>query len=53
MRVISYCEGLAPSEQADSGISLEAQQAKMQAYADLYNLTIVETIIDAESRQIA
>ncbi len=47
MRVISYVR-VSTSDQADNGISLEAQQAKMQAYANLYNLTIVETIIDAE-----
>jgi DNA invertase Pin-like site-specific DNA recombinase len=33
-------------EQADSGISLDAQIAKMQAYARLYDLEIVETIQD-------
>jgi site-specific DNA recombinase len=48
MRVVCYCR-VSTAEQSDSGVSLEAQQAKMRAYADLYNLTIVETIIDAES----
>lgn len=48
MRVIAYCR-VSTADQADSGISLEAQQARMQAYAALYDLTIVETIIDAES----
>jgi DNA invertase Pin-like site-specific DNA recombinase len=48
MDVIAYCR-VSTAEQSDSGVSLDAQQAKMQAYADLYNLTIVETIIDAES----
>ena len=48
MRVIAYCR-VSTLEQADGGISLEAQQARMQAYAALYDLTIVETIIDAES----
>ena len=44
----SYCR-VSTAEQSDSGVSLDAQQAKMRAYADLYDLTIVETIIDAES----
>ena len=48
MDVIAYCR-VSTAEQSDSGVSLDAQQAKMRAYADLYNLTIVETIIDAES----
>jgi len=48
MDVIAYCR-VSTTEQSDSGVSLDAQQAKMRAYADLYNLTIVETIIDAES----
>jgi site-specific DNA recombinase len=48
MNVICYCR-VSTVEQSDSGVSLDAQQAKMRAYADLYNLTIVETIIDAES----
>ena len=48
MRVVSYCR-VSTAEQSDSGVSLEAQQSKMSTYADLYNLNIVETIIDAES----
>ena len=52
MNVIAYCR-VSTAEQSDSGVSLDAQQAKMRAYADLYNLTIVETIIDAESAKIA
>ena len=48
MNVIAYCR-VSTAEQSDSGVSLDAQQTKMRAYADLYNLTIVETIIDAES----
>jgi DNA invertase Pin-like site-specific DNA recombinase len=46
--VIAYCR-VSTNDQADNGISLEAQQARMAAYAALYGLTIVETIIDAES----
>lgn len=48
MRVVCYCR-VSTYEQADSGISLEAQQARMKAFAALYDATIVETIIDAES----
>ncbi len=48
MNVIAYCR-VSTADQADSGISLEAQQARMQAYAALYGLSIVETVIDAES----
>jgi len=46
MRVVCYCR-VSTADQADSGISLEAQVAKMQAYAALYDLTIVEVITDA------
>jgi DNA invertase Pin-like site-specific DNA recombinase len=34
-------------KQADTGVSLEAQQAKVEAYATLYDLDLVETIVDA------
>lgn len=34
-------------KQADYGISLDAQQAKLAAYAALYDLTLVEVIVDA------
>lgn len=34
-------------KQAEKGISLEAQQAKIEAYATLYDLEIVEVVIDA------
>lgn len=33
--------------QADEGVSLDAQQQKASAYAGLYDLTIVDTIVDA------
>jgi len=45
VRVIAYAR-VSTIEQADSGISLDAQIAKMQAYARLYDLEIVETIQD-------
>ena len=34
-------------KQADHGVSLEAQQAKLTAYAALYDLALVDVIIDA------
>jgi len=46
MRVVCYCR-VSTADQADGGISLEAQVAKMQAYAALYDLTIVEVVTDA------
>ena len=45
MRVIAYAR-VSTVEQADSGISLTAQEARMTAYADLFNLQIVESILD-------
>lgn len=46
MRVILYCR-VSTREQADSGVSLEAQSAKLTAYASLYELEVAETIEDA------
>jgi site-specific DNA recombinase len=34
-------------KQADHGVSLEAQQAKIRAYAELYSLDLVEVVVDA------
>lgn len=48
MKVIAYCR-VSTTDQADNGVSLDAQQAKTAAYAALYGLEIVETIIDASS----
>ena len=48
MRVIAYLR-VSTADQADNGVSLDAQQAKTAAYASLYGLEIVETIVDAES----
>jgi len=45
MRVISYAR-VSTVEQAEGGISLDAQIAKMAAYASLYDLEIIETILD-------
>ena len=46
MKVIAYAR-VSTTDQADNGVSLEAQAAKLSAYASLYDLTIVETIEDA------
>lgn len=46
MKVIAYAR-VSTADQADHGISLEAQGAKLTSYAALYDLTIVETIVDA------
>lgn len=45
MKVIAYTR-VSTTDQAN-GVSLEAQTAKLTAYAALYDLTIVETIEDA------
>jgi len=34
-------------KQADQGVSLEAQQAKIRAYAELYGLELAEVVVDA------
>ena len=34
-------------KQADHGVSLDAQQAKLTAYAQLYDLELVEVIVEA------
>jgi site-specific DNA recombinase len=45
-RTSVYCR-VSTDKQADRGVSLEAQQAKAKAYAELYDLDIVEVVIDA------
>ncbi len=45
-RTIAYLR-VSTEKQADKGISLEAQRAKVEAYAQLYDLTLVEVVIDA------
>ena len=45
MRVIAYAR-VSTVEQAEGGISLDAQIAKMAAYAGLYELETVETVLD-------
>ena len=46
MRVIGYIR-VSTDEQANSGLSLDAQRAKLEAYASLYDLELVEVIEDA------
>lgn len=45
-RAVAYVR-VSTEKQADAGVSLEAQQAKLAAYAQLYDLVILETIVDA------
>lgn len=45
MKVVAYTR-VSTSDQAESGVSLPAQLAKTAAYASLYDLEIVETIVD-------
>lgn len=45
-RVVAYLR-VSTEQQADRGVSLEAQRSKAKAYADLYDLEIVEIVEDA------
>lgn len=45
-KAISYIR-VSTADQADSGLSIEAQIAKIGAYAGLYGLEVVETVVDA------
>ena len=45
-RAVAYVR-VSTEKQADAGQSLEAQQAKVTAYAGLYDLELVEVIVDA------
>lgn len=47
-KVIAYIR-VSTDQQAQSGLSLEAQAERLKAYASLYDLEIVETITDSES----
>lgn len=46
MQVIGYTR-VSTEEQAREGVSLAAQEAKLRAYAELYELDLVEVVIDA------
>jgi DNA invertase Pin-like site-specific DNA recombinase len=45
-RTVSYIR-VSTDKQADRGVSLEAQEAKVRAYAELYGLDLVDVIVDA------
>jgi DNA invertase Pin-like site-specific DNA recombinase len=45
-RTIAYVR-VSTTKQADEGVSLDAQRAKLEAYASLYDLQIVEVVVDA------
>lgn len=45
-RAVGYIR-VSTDKQADHGISLDAQRAKLEAYAALYELTLVDIIVDA------
>lgn len=45
-RTVAYLR-VSTDKQADRGVSLDAQRAKVQAYAELYDLELVEVIVDA------
>ena len=45
-RAVAYLR-VSTDKQADSGVSLDAQRAKLEAYASLYDLEIVATVVDA------
>lgn len=44
--MITYAR-VSTADQSDNGVSLDAQQAKMAAYSSLYDLEVVETVVDA------
>lgn len=45
-RAVAYLR-VSTEKQADRGVSLEAQRAKVEAYAALYDVELVEVIVDA------
>ena len=45
-KTVAYVR-VSTDKQADHGVSLEAQEAKLRAYADLYGLDLVEVAVDA------
>ena len=45
-RTIAYLR-VSTDKQADRGVSLDAQGAKAEAYGQLYDLELVEVIVDA------
>lgn len=47
-RTVAYIR-VSTDKQADRGVSLDAQRAKIEAYASLYDLDLIEVIVDAVS----
>lgn len=47
-RAIAYIR-VSTEKQAEQGVSLDAQRAKVRAYCELFELELVETVVDAES----
>ena len=45
MKVVAYVR-VSTDQQADHGVSLDVQRAKVRSYADLYDLELVEVIAD-------
>ena len=45
-RAIAYVR-VSTEKQADHGVSLEAQQKKIFSYADVYELELIDTVVDA------
>src|SRR5258707_13329637 len=45
-RAVAYLR-VSTEKQADKGVSLDAQRAKVEAYAQLYELELVEIVVDA------
>ncbi|MBI2373306.1 MAG: recombinase family protein [Deltaproteobacteria bacterium] len=45
-KTVAYLR-VSTEKQADRGISLEAQRAKVEAYASLYDLDLIEVVVDA------
>jgi site-specific DNA recombinase len=45
-RTVAYVR-VSTEKQAGHGVSLEAQQAKIRAYSELYGLELVEVIVEA------
>jgi DNA invertase Pin-like site-specific DNA recombinase len=46
MKVVLYCR-VSTEEQAGSGVSLEVQEAKLRAYAELFDLEVAAVVVDA------
>ncbi len=51
-RTIAYLR-VSTEKQADKGVSLDAQRAKVQAYAELYDLELLEVVVVVVLRDAA